>query len=113
MQHIDLLTVKKEDLAFTAPFELTATRTDCTSRALTHPLRPRVIFPCLRVVPSLPAGHLTYPRDLNLLPSSTALALTVTPDAHAFLAWFDIVFQCTHKKVNFSTGPHAQYTHWK
>ncbi|KAL1679402.1 S-adenosyl-L-methionine-dependent methyltransferase [Schizophyllum commune] len=62
LKHIDLLTVKKEDLAFTVPFELTATRTDY---------------------------------------------------AHAFLAWFDIVFQCTHKKVNFSTGPHAQYTHWK
>ncbi|TRM69382.1 S-adenosyl-L-methionine-dependent methyltransferase [Schizophyllum amplum] len=65
LKHIDLLTVKKEDLAFTAPFTLTATRTDCTY------------------------------------------------DAHAFLAWFDIQFQCTHKKVNFSTGPHAQYTHWK
>jgi len=34
-------------------------------------------------------------------------------DIHAFLAWFDIVFDCTHKKVKFSTGPHAQYTHWK
>ncbi|KAF9073587.1 protein arginine N-methyltransferase [Rhodocollybia butyracea] len=33
--------------------------------------------------------------------------------AHAFLAWFDISFDCTHKKVKFSTGPHAQYTHWK
>ncbi|KAJ3866690.1 S-adenosyl-L-methionine-dependent methyltransferase [Lentinula novae-zelandiae] len=33
--------------------------------------------------------------------------------AHAFLAWFDISFECTHKKVKFSTGPHAQYTHWK
>ncbi|KAF8904950.1 S-adenosyl-L-methionine-dependent methyltransferase [Mucidula mucida] len=32
---------------------------------------------------------------------------------HAFLAWFDISFECTHKKVRFSTGPHAQYTHWK
>ncbi|KIY53095.1 putative arginine methyltransferase [Fistulina hepatica ATCC 64428] len=32
---------------------------------------------------------------------------------HAFLAWFDIVFDCTHKKVHFSTGPQAQYTHWK
>ncbi|KAL1745712.1 S-adenosyl-L-methionine-dependent methyltransferase [Schizophyllum fasciatum] len=62
LKHIDLLTVKKEDLAFSAPFELTATRTDY---------------------------------------------------AHAFLAWFDIQFKCTHKKVNFSTGPHAQYTHWK
>ncbi|KAG6850438.1 type I protein arginine N-methyltransferase Rmt1 [Arthromyces matolae] len=32
---------------------------------------------------------------------------------HAFLAWFDISFECTHKKVKFSTGPHSQYTHWK
>ncbi len=34
-------------------------------------------------------------------------------DAHAFLAWFDISFEATHKKVRFSTGPHAKYTHWK
>ncbi|KAJ2919910.1 hypothetical protein MD484_g392, partial [Candolleomyces efflorescens] len=42
-------------------------------------------------------------------------SLTATRDdyVHAFLAWFDIVFDCTHKKVKFSTGPHAQYTHWK
>lgn len=39
--------------------------------------------------------------------------IRVTLDIHAFLAWFDIVFDCTHKKVKFSTGPHAQYTHWK
>ena len=34
-------------------------------------------------------------------------------DVHAFLAWFDISFDCTHTKVKFSTGPHAKYTHWK
>lgn len=34
-------------------------------------------------------------------------------DIHAFVAWFDILFACTHKKTKFSTGPHAQYTHWK
>ena len=34
-------------------------------------------------------------------------------DVHAFLAWFDISFACTHKRVSFSTGPHAKYTHWK
>ncbi|PPQ82888.1 hypothetical protein CVT25_009675 [Psilocybe cyanescens] len=60
--HIDLLTAKKEDLAFEADFSLTCTRDDYV---------------------------------------------------HAFLAWFDISFECTHKKVKFSTGPHAQYTHWK
>lgn len=29
IKHIDLRTAKKEDLAFTAPFELEATRNDC------------------------------------------------------------------------------------
>ncbi|OBZ67183.1 Protein arginine N-methyltransferase 1 [Grifola frondosa] len=62
IKHINLLTAKKEDLAFTAPFSLTATRNDYV---------------------------------------------------HAFLAWFDILFDCTHTKVKFSTGPHAKYTHWK
>ncbi|KAF8467949.1 protein arginine N-methyltransferase [Russula ochroleuca] len=62
LKRIDLATVKKEDLKFSAPFELRATRTDFV---------------------------------------------------HAFLAWFDISFDCTHKKVSFSTGPHARYTHWK
>ncbi|RPD59953.1 S-adenosyl-L-methionine-dependent methyltransferase [Lentinus tigrinus ALCF2SS1-6] len=62
IKHIDLRTVKKEDLSFTAPFSLTVTRNDY---------------------------------------------------AHAFLAWFDILFECTHTKVKFSTGPHAKYTHWK
>ncbi|GJJ06270.1 type I protein arginine N-methyltransferaseRmt1 [Clathrus columnatus] len=62
LKHIDLLTAKKEDLSFRAPFTLTATRNDYI---------------------------------------------------HAFLAWFDISFECTHKKVKFSTGPQARYTHWK
>ncbi|KAN0109741.1 protein arginine N-methyltransferase [Russula decolorans] len=62
LKRIDLTTAKKEDLTFSAPFELLATRTDFV---------------------------------------------------HAFLAWFDISFDCTHKKVSFSTGPHAKYTHWK
>ena len=29
LQHINILTAKKEDLTFEAPFELTATRNDC------------------------------------------------------------------------------------
>ncbi|CAD6571034.1 MAG: type I protein arginine N-methyltransferase Rmt1 [Tremellales sp. Tagirdzhanova-0007] len=32
---------------------------------------------------------------------------------HAFLGWFDISFSCCHKPIQFSTGPHAKYTHWK
>ncbi|KAG9316769.1 protein arginine N-methyltransferase [Chiua virens] len=62
LKHVNLLTAKKEDLTFTTPFTLTATRNDYI---------------------------------------------------HAFLSWFDITFECTHKKIQFSTGPHAQYTHWK
>ncbi|KAL0072711.1 Nuclear SAM-dependent mono-and asymmetric methyltransferase [Marasmius tenuissimus] len=42
-----------------------------------------------------------------------SLPVTRNDYVHAFLAWFDISFECTHKKVKFSTGPHAQYTHWK
>ncbi|VDB95927.1 unnamed protein product [Peniophora sp. CBMAI 1063] len=61
-REIDIKTVKKEDLSFTAPFKLKATRDDYV---------------------------------------------------HAFLAWFDVSFKCTHKQVSFSTGPHAKYTHWK
>ncbi|EJD03225.1 S-adenosyl-L-methionine-dependent methyltransferase [Fomitiporia mediterranea MF3/22] len=62
IKHVDLRTAKKEDLTFTVPFSLYATRNDYV---------------------------------------------------HAFLAWFDISFDCTHKKISFSTGPHAKYTHWK
>ncbi|KAJ3293433.1 Protein arginine N-methyltransferase 1 [Borealophlyctis nickersoniae] len=32
---------------------------------------------------------------------------------HAFISYFDIAFTACHKPVHFSTGPHAQYTHWK
>eukprot|EP00211_Chloroparvula_japonica_P005848 CAMPEP_0119131946 /NCGR_PEP_ID=MMETSP1310-20130426/10980_1 /TAXON_ID=464262 /ORGANISM="Genus nov. species nov., Strain RCC2339" /LENGTH=365 /DNA_ID=CAMNT_0007122547 /DNA_START=45 /DNA_END=1142 /DNA_ORIENTATION=+ len=32
---------------------------------------------------------------------------------HAFVAFFDIVFEKCHKPVWFSTGPFAEYTHWK
>ncbi|TFY75192.1 hypothetical protein EWM64_g8820 [Hericium alpestre] len=62
IKRINILTAKKEDLTFSSPFTLKATRNDYV---------------------------------------------------HAFLAWFDISFECTHKKVQFSTGPHAKYTHWK
>eukprot|EP01119_Soliformovum_irregulare_P001347 TRINITY_DN11073_c0_g1_i1.p1 TRINITY_DN11073_c0_g1~~TRINITY_DN11073_c0_g1_i1.p1 ORF type:complete len:343 (-),score=92.96 TRINITY_DN11073_c0_g1_i1:264-1265(-) len=59
---IDLATVKIEDLTFSVPFKIDATRDDF---------------------------------------------------AHAFVVYFDIDFTRTHKRIHFSTGPHAQYTHWK
>jgi len=52
-----LKTVKIEDLDFTAPFELEATRQDYV---------------------------------------------------HAFLGWFDTHFNACHKRISFSTGPHAK-----
>jgi protein arginine N-methyltransferase 1 len=32
---------------------------------------------------------------------------------HALVVYFDCGFTQGHKKVYFSTGPHAKYTHWK
>lgn len=59
---IDIMTVTKEELSFSRPFELVAHRDD----------------------------HI-----------------------HAFVVWFDIEFTQGHIPVRFSTGPHANYTHWK
>ncbi|KAH9929499.1 S-adenosyl-L-methionine-dependent methyltransferase [Epithele typhae] len=50
--------------------------------------------------------ELTFTNDFSL-------KATRNDYVHAFLAWFDILFECTHTKVRFSTGPHAKYTHWK
>ncbi|KAI8914380.1 S-adenosyl-L-methionine-dependent methyltransferase [Gorgonomyces haynaldii] len=32
---------------------------------------------------------------------------------HAFVCYFDIDFDATHKKIHFGTGPADKYTHWK
>ncbi|KAJ1912942.1 Nuclear SAM-dependent mono-and asymmetric methyltransferase, partial [Mycoemilia scoparia] len=61
-KEIDIKTVKKEDLSFVAPFEITAKRDDYI---------------------------------------------------HAFITWFDIWFNASHKPVYFTTGPYGKYTHWK
>lgn len=53
-------------------------------------------------------AELAFARDFKL---------TVTRDdtIHALLAWFDIAFPSDSEKgiVEFSTGAHATYTHWK
>ncbi|KAJ1677056.1 Nuclear SAM-dependent mono-and asymmetric methyltransferase [Spiromyces aspiralis] len=61
-KEVDIMTVKKEDLIFTAPFEIKAKRNDYV---------------------------------------------------HAFIAWFDIWFNASHKPVYFTTSPYGKYTHWK
>ncbi|KAH6914455.1 putative arginine methyltransferase [Coprinopsis sp. MPI-PUGE-AT-0042] len=56
---------------------------------------------------------LTAKKEDLTFESDFTLRISRNDYVHAFLAWFDISFECTHKKVKFSTGPHAQYTHWK
>ncbi|KAF8329308.1 protein arginine N-methyltransferase [Amanita rubescens] len=56
---------------------------------------------------------LTAKKEDLTFTTQFALKASRNDYAHAFIAWFDIVFGCTHKKTKFSTGPHAQYTHWK
>jgi len=63
IKELDMLTCTQEDLAFTTPFSIKATRSDIV---------------------------------------------------HALVVYFDIDFaHGLHKKVSFSTGPQAKYTHWK
>lgn len=46
---------------------------------------------------------------------SSKFELTFNRDdyCHALVAYFDVVFDKTHDKIAFSTGPKAHYTHWK
>lgn len=32
---------------------------------------------------------------------------------HAFVSYFNVEFSKTHTRLRFSTGPEAEYTHWK
>ncbi|KAJ7837700.1 protein arginine N-methyltransferase [Mycena leptocephala] len=48
---------------------------------------------------------LTAKKEDLTFESSFSLTATRDDYVHAFLAWFDISFECTHKKVKFSTGP--------
>jgi len=56
---------------------------------------------------------LTAKKEDLTFSTSFSLSATRNDYVHAFLAWFDISFECTHTKVRFSTGPHSKYTHWK
>jgi protein arginine N-methyltransferase 1 len=56
---------------------------------------------------------LTAKKEDLTFEAQFSLVCTRADYVHAFLAWFDIAFKCTHKQVKFSTGPHSKYTHWK
>ena len=80
IRHIDIATVKKEDLTFKVPFELKATRNDCK----------------------------LWRNSIWISTTTSGRPQTDKVDVHAFLGWFDISFSCCHKPVNFSTGPQAK-----
>ncbi|MCJ1335182.1 type I protein arginine N-methyltransferase Rmt1 [Bachmanniomyces sp. S44760] len=83
--------------------------------ALTEPLVDTVE---MKAVVTDPTAVLTLdlytvtPADLAF---SSPFTLDVRRDdfVHALIAWFDISFTACHKPINFSTGPHTKYTHWK
>ncbi|KAJ3412006.1 Protein arginine N-methyltransferase 1 [Chytridiales sp. JEL 0842] len=56
-----------------------------------------------------------YTVKIQDLTFNVPFKLTTQRDdyVHAFICYFDINFSACHKPVKFSTGPHAQYTHWK
>lgn len=45
--------------------------------------------------------------------SEYKLTMTRADTVHGLIAWFDIVFDKLPNKVEFSTSPHNESTHWK
>lgn len=45
--------------------------------------------------------------------SDFQLKFTRDDYCHALVAYFNVEFSKTHTKIRFSTGPKAEYTHWK
>lgn len=56
---------------------------------------------------------LTVTKEQLTFDAEFTLNATRDDYVHAFLGWFDISFMACHKPVQFSTGPHSRYTHWK
>lgn len=52
-------------------------------------------------------------EEISNFKSNFEIKVEKTDILHALVAYFDIGFTQGHKKVYFSTGPHAKYTHWK
>lgn len=45
--------------------------------------------------------------------SKFSIKFTRSDFCHALVSYFSVEFSETHTKINFSTGPRSQYTHWK
>lgn len=56
-----------------------------------------------------------YTVTVNDLTFKVPFKITAQRDdyIHALISYFDISFDACHKPIEFSTGPHAKYTHWK
>lgn len=83
--------------------------------AAVEPLVDVVDAECVNTTPFLLKEidmNTVKPEDQDF---TTEFSLRVTRDdmVHAIVTYFDIDFSAGHKKIFFSTGPHAKYTHWK
>lgn len=72
----------------------------------------------LRAVVTDPCGVFEldlYTVTIEQLAYSREFTLKARRDdiIHALVVWFDIEFSKCHVPIQFSTGPHAKYTHWK
>lgn len=55
----------------------------------------------------------TVTKEQLAFASSFSVKAHRDDNVHALLVWFDIEFTKGKVPVRFSTGPHAEYTHWK
>lgn len=65
------------------------------------------------VCPILTIDIATVTKEDLTFSSEWSLTAKRNDYVHALVAYFDISFTKCHKPVYFSTGPEAEYTHWK
>lgn len=63
--------------------------------------------------PILTINVMKVPSGVSKFTSPFKISATKNDRLHAFVCYFDIHFTLGDHVVSFSTGPHAQYTHWK
>lgn len=63
--------------------------------------------------PILEVDIMTVTKEQLSFDSNFTLHVKHNDFCHALVAYFDMAFTKGHKIIQFSTGPHAKYTHWK
>ncbi|KAK9478729.1 S-adenosyl-L-methionine-dependent methyltransferase [Lipomyces japonicus] len=83
--------------------------------SLTEPLVDTVNFKAVTTDSAIVLDIDLYTVKKEDLAFSSEFTIRARRDdfVHALIAWFDIDFSKCHKLIQFSTGPHAKYTHWK